>query len=130
MVGDLYVPSRVVIEESGVQFELRVGHDALSGISDAFPLFFDDDTCGGNGGQAWAEDNAFLQNLIPVGFLKGGDVYIAPAGTNMPFTPRSKLENDGSCTDLTPDLAPTVGRPASFIKDVSIFVPPFTVSSP
>ena len=127
LVGDLYVPNRVVLEEGGVQFAMTVGHDALGGISDAFPLFFDDDTCGGSGGQAWAEDHAFLQNLIPDTFLKGGDAYIAPAGPNLPFTPRSQLEDDGTCTDLMPDLAPTSGRPASFIKDVSVFVPPFTV---
>lgn len=127
LVGDLYVPNRVVLEEAGVQFAMTVGRDALGGISDAFPLFFDDDTCGGSGGQAWAEDKAFLQNLIPDTFLKGGDAYIAPAGPNLPFTPRSQLEDDGSCTDLVPDLAPKSGRPASFVKDVSVFVPPFTV---
>ncbi len=127
LVGDFYVPNRVVLEEGGVQFAMTVGHDALGGISDAFPLFFDDDTCGGSGGQAWAEDKAFLQNLIPDTFLKGGDAYIAPAGPNMPFTPGSQLEDDGSCTDLVPDPAPKSGRPASFVKDVSVFVPPFTV---
>ena len=127
LVGDLYVPNRVVLEEGGVQFAMTVRHDGLGGISDAFPLFFDDDTCGMSGGQAWAEDHAFLKNLIPDTFLKGGDAYIAPAGPNMAFTPRSQLEDNGSCTDLVPDLAPTSGRPASFIKDVSVFVPPFTV---
>jgi hypothetical protein len=127
LVGDFYVPNWVVADEAGVKFVMTVGQDGLGGVADAFPLFFDDDTCGMSGGQAWAEDKPFLHNLIPFTFIKGGDAYIAPAGPNMPFSPKSQLEDDGSCTDLVPDPAATSGRPASFVKDVSVFVPPLSV---
>ena len=128
LVGDFYVPNWVVVDEAGTKFVMTVGRDGLGGVSDAFPLFFDDDTCGGSGGQAWAQDLAASQNLIPFTYLKGGDAWIAPAlGPPMAFTAASQLEDDGTCTDLVPDQGPLMGHHGTFVKDVSIFVPPFGV---
>lgn len=128
LVGDFYVPNWVVIDEAGTKLVATVGRDGLGGVSDTFPLFFDDDTCGGSGGQAWAEDKAFSQNLIPFTYLKGGDAWIAPAaGAPAAFTGASQLEDDGTCTDLVPDLGPLMGHQGIFVKDLSVFVPPFEV---
>ncbi len=127
LVGTFQFPAQVVLEEAGVEFALVVRRDALGGVADAFPLFFDDDTCGAGIGQAWVEQKEFHRNLIQTGYLKGGDVYIAMPGAAVAFTPRSQLEDDGSCTDLVPDLAPLMGFQAGFVKNVSGFVPPFVL---
>lgn len=130
LVGVFHFPARVVLEEAGTQFGLTVRSDTLGGIGDVFPLFFDDDTCGGSGGSAWVEEKLFHGNLIQDGYLKGGDVYIATPGVAMAFSPKSQLEDDGTCTDLMPDPAPLNGFPAGVVKNVSGFVTPFVLMSP
>lgn len=128
LVGDFYFPARAVLEEGGIEFGVGVRIGELTGISDAFPLYFDDDTCGGGGGQGWANEQLFHSNLIQDGYVKGTDVYVAVPGSNAAFTPRSILNNDGTCTDLVPDDPATTGLQVNFVKDISGFVPPYVVN--
>lgn len=122
VVGEYLHSADVLVVEGGVAFGVGIQRPELFGRVE---LFFTDDACTVSpfilAAAAW-------ENLLLVAALPAGEAYIpdlsAPTAS---FTAGSKRLADGSCFDDPAD--PTVvGRPAVFIKDMSVFTPPFSLA--
>lgn len=124
VVGQYLYPADVLIDEAGTLFSVGVKRGELFGR--VVDLFFTDNGCSLNPHIAAP---AAYQNLIPLAAVKGDQAYIPDVtGPEVGFTKGSRRLDDGSCEDIVPDEA-GMGRPAFFIKDLSVFVAPYSLDN-
>jgi len=123
VVGEFLYSADVRIVEGPHEFSLGVLRDELFGR--VAQLLFTDDACSAG---AHLVAPAAWTNLLPVTAMKGDQVYMADvtAPTSI-FSQGSERLEDGTCVDIVPDTS-SPGRPAFFVKDMSGFVPPFTLA--
>jgi hypothetical protein len=124
LVGEYLYPADVLIDEGGVQFSVGIFRDKLFGR--VVDLFFTDDACTMN---PFIYAPAAYQNLVPLAAVKADDAWIPDvSGPPLTFNKGSSRNDDGTCLDIVPDES-TTGRPATLIKNLSGFVPPFSLGS-
>ena len=121
VVGEYLHTADVLVEEGGVLFGVGIQRPELFGRVE---LFFTDDACTTG---PFILAPAAWENLLLIAALPAGQAWIPDLGQPVGyFTAGSKLEDDGTCTDDPADPV-VVGRPALFIKDMTVFTPPFEV---